>query len=103
MQKKLLAQCQFLVGAKEIGPLGTVSKIEYSKGWKWLDSLPNNATSPYPKQTNKQTKKQVQMKLLAHCQFLVGAKEIGPLGTVSLETFSFYHFLFFCKVNILGQ
>ena len=35
------------------------------------------------------------MKLLAHCQFLVGAKEIGPLGTVSLETFSFYHFLSF--------
>ena len=70
---------------------------------KRLDSLPNKATSPHPKQTNKQTKKQVQMKLLAHCQFLVGAKEIGPLGTVSLETFSFYHFFFFCTAYILGQ
>ena len=56
---KLLAQCQFLVGAKEFGPLGTVYKIEYSKGcdkMKRLDSLPNKATSPHPKQTNKQTK-----------------------------------------------
>jgi hypothetical protein len=46
---------------------------------KRLDSLPNQVTKPHPKQTNKLTKTKVQMKLLAHCQFLVGAKEIGPL------------------------
>jgi hypothetical protein len=28
---KLLAHCQFLVGAKEIDLIGTVSKIEYGK------------------------------------------------------------------------
>jgi hypothetical protein len=44
VQMKLLAHCQFLVGAKEIGPLWTVFKIEYSKDYdimKRLDSLPN--------------------------------------------------------------
>ena len=44
---KLLAHCQFLLEQKKNYLLGTVSKIEYSKGFdkmKKLDSLPNEAT-----------------------------------------------------------